>query len=116
MNKIILVIFCLVLLCSCNSQTTKTEKQDIKINLPTDDTVNGYRNNDYFSNDFIPQDEVSVTTPNNTLSYCGNKNSKVFHKSSCTSVKKTKEANKVYFADKDEYLENGYKPCQNCNP
>lgn len=116
MKRIVLIICCLLLLSGCKSQTAELPKEDIKINLPTDDTVNGYRNEDYESDDLIPKDDVGVDTETNSISYCGNKNSKIFHKSSCASVKKTKESNKIFFTSKEEYLNNGYKPCQSCNP
>ncbi len=116
MKRIVLIICCLLLLSGCKSQTAELPNEDIKINLPTDDTVNGYRNEDYESDDLIPQDEVSVVTPNNTITYCGNKNSKVFHKLNCSSVSNMKESNKVYFTSKEEYLQNGYSACKKCNP
>lgn len=116
--KRIILIFCFLLLfiCGCTNPTNKIEKQEITINLPKDDKVNGYRTDDYISPDSIPQEEVSVSTENNTISYCGNKNSKVFHNSNCTSVKNMKESNKVYFSSKQKFTENGYSPCQKCNP
>lgn len=48
--------------------------------------------------------------------YCGNKNSKVFHSASCGSVTNMKEANKVYFKDRNEFMSQGYTPCSRCNP
>ena len=47
--------------------------------------------------------------------YIGNKNSKVFHKSSCDSVSSMKENNK-YFADRSSLISEGYKPCGKCKP
>ncbi|MDO5123806.1 MAG: MBL fold metallo-hydrolase [Eubacteriales bacterium] len=49
-------------------------------------------------------------------SYIGNKNSKVFHRTNCSSVESTKEKNKVYFDSRQEAADSGYRPCNNCNP
>ena len=49
--------------------------------------------------------------------YVGNKNSKVFHYSYCSSVKKMKESNKYFFTGtRDQMIAKGYKPCGNCHP
>ncbi len=50
-------------------------------------------------------------------SYIANKNTKKFHYSSCSSVSKMKEKNKLYFnGSRDELINKGYQPCKNCNP
>lgn len=121
MKRILSVILCLcfVFTVGCQSEKTenKPEKQEVVINMPTDDSVNGYRNEDYTSVQVIPETEVSVSNKDTvSSSYCGNKNSKVFHKSSCGSVSNMKDSNKVYFSSRDEFIENGYSPCQKCNP
>ncbi len=119
MKKILLIILCFVCLFSACTNKPKTEekpKTPITINLPKDDKVNGYRNEDYVSSNLISEDDVSVSTENNSVSYCGNKNSKIFHKSNCDSVSKMKDSNKVYFSTKEEFTQNGYTPCQNCKP
>ncbi len=61
--------------------------------------------------------DISVANgkENNLYAFCGNKNSKIYHKSSCTSVKKTKEENKVYFKTLEECQKAGYKPCKICS-
>jgi len=118
MKRILLIITVVLLFAtSCGPQSNTTEKQDIKINLPNNSSVNGYRLEGYSSPDLISQAEVGVSSNDNkTESYCGNKNSKIYHKSSCDSVSKMKDTNKVLFSTKQEYLQNGYKPCQKCNP
>ncbi|WP_343247540.1 ComEC/Rec2 family competence protein [Diplocloster hominis] len=47
-------------------------------------------------------------------SYIGNVNSKKFHTDSCPSL--PAEKNRVYFNTRDEALDEGYEPCQNCKP
>ncbi len=49
--------------------------------------------------------------------YIVNRNSKIFHETYCGSVKKMKEANKLYFhGTREEAIERGYNPCKNCRP
>lgn len=112
-----LVILCLMLLflCSCTNQAT--ERTDVKINLPKDNTVNGYRTVKEDMPDTISKSEVSVD--NNvtvTTKLCGNKNSKIYHKTTCSSAKKMSDSNKVSFSSAQEFKDNGYKPCKLCNP
>ena len=63
-----------------------------------------------------PQEEFS-TPAENINDYVGNLNSKKFHYSWCDSVLRMSEGNKYYFSGtRDEMIQKGYKPCQNCNP
>lgn len=49
--------------------------------------------------------------------YIVNVRSRIFHHPYCDSVKKMKEKNKQKFTgQREELVEKGYKPCQNCNP
>lgn len=52
-------------------------------------------------------------TEENTT-YIGNKNSKVLHFESCGSL--PKEKNRIYFDNRDEAINQEYKPCSQCNP
>lgn len=61
----------------------------------------------------LSNNNASTTTDSNT-SYIGNKNSKVFHRSTCSSLPADK--NRVYFKSRDEAVNAGYRPCQKCNP
>ena len=52
-----------------------------------------------------------------TKTYIGNRNSHVFHRPDCDSVKDMKEKNKVVLEGTPEEIENqGFRPCQRCNP
>jgi competence protein ComEC len=55
-----------------------------------------------------------TTTPIAQAKYIGNKNSKIFHKETCSSLPATQ--NRVLFKNKDEAIKQGYRPCQRCNP
>lgn len=46
--------------------------------------------------------------------FIGNKNTKKFHKPSCSSL--PAEKNRVYFKARDEAVSAGYVPCKRCNP
>ena len=49
--------------------------------------------------------------------YVLNKNTKKFHETWCSSVKKMKESNKSFFTGtRDEVIRKGYSPCGNCKP
>ncbi len=114
------VVICLMILfCLCGCKKQPTERKDIKINLPKDNTVNGYRLKKEEMPDTISKIEVSVNENNivtHSAELCGNKNSKVYHKSSCSSAKKMLDSNKVYYKTTSEFEDNGYKPCKRCNP
>lgn len=144
MKRILLIVCCFVLLIflsSCQSQTTDSVKQEISINLPCDNSVNGYRESESINapnklsseeldkiveeilkNEETPQKEIieenvsSVVIDKVSSNYCGNKNSRIFHTDNCGSVKNMTESNKIYFSTKDEFIQNGYTPCKRCNP
>ena len=60
-------------------------------------------------------DDTSTST-SDSASYVGNANSGKFHEASCKSVSKMSEGNKVFFNTRDEAINQGYVPCQICNP
>ena len=59
-------------------------------------------------------EQTNVATQETTLQYIGNKNSKVFHISSCKTL--PKEKNRVYLDSRQEAVEAGFRPCGNCQP
>ena len=60
--------------------------------------------------------ERSLLSDNTEEIYIGNKNSHVFHKTTCSSAKSMSAKNKIEFTTRDEAIEKGYKPCSKCNP
>lgn len=48
--------------------------------------------------------------------FVGNAKSDVFHRMTCSSVSKMKEANKVTLYTPEQAEDQNYKPCKNCNP
>ena len=59
--------------------------------------------------------ETPVAPTENT-EYIGNKNSKIFHESDCSSVGKMSEKNKIKFSNRQEAVDSGYTPCGSCEP
>lgn len=106
-----IILICLMLaLVGCGdgkiSDGSDVSREKITVNLPEDDSVNGYR-------------AKSPTEDNNLAAeakYCGNLTSKILHKSSCTFAKKLKPENKSEFMDLNTALNEGYTPCKRCNP
>ena len=71
--------------------------------------------------DYIPPKEnvpsVGAYSNEEVFTYILNRNTKKFHKLNCASVSQMKESNKVELtATRTEMIENGYSPCQRCNP
>ncbi len=58
----------------------------------------------------------SDSSSSSSGSYVGNANTGKFHISSCGSVSKMSENNKVFLSSRDEAINQGYVPCQRCNP
>ncbi len=46
--------------------------------------------------------------------YIGNKNSRIFHINSCNSL--PIEENRIYFEDREEAINEGYRGCKRCKP
>ena len=134
MKRLICLVFALTLcfsVCSCsNKETNAPEREEVVINIPTDNTVNGYRTETPDTDtlpDTITADKVQVgsigsvnngtSQSNNTQdSYCASINSNVFHKADCSSVAKIKEENRFYSKDRNYFVSNEFKPCKKCNP
>ena len=63
------------------------------------------------------QTTQSSTSSTSEGGYIVNKNSLVFHKPNCPSVKRMNESNKIYSSkSRAELINEGCKSCNNCNP
>ena len=124
MKRITSLILILFLLCGCSavSDINGTESHaQITVNLPADDSVNGYRTESGASSktagmpDSVSADNVK---PGNSsiYAYIGNSNSHIFHKADCGSVNTIKKENKSCFKSREEAVKSGYSPCKRCNP
>ncbi len=66
-----------------------------------------------------PDPELEQNTENKPsgIDYIVNINTGKFHYPSCSSVKKMKESNKLFYTGtRDELISQGYSPCGNCHP
>lgn len=136
MKKLISVFLIFLLLCGCTavSDGRNTDSREaVTVNLPKDDTVNGYRTGEYESassgmpDTIHPQDAMPASEPEESekeasavsevsAEYIGNSSSHIFHKSECSSAKNMKEENKVAFTSRAEAIEKGYTSCKRCSP
>ncbi len=57
---------------------------------------------------------AAVTAVSSSGQYIGNKSSKKFHLTTCSSL--PAEKNRVYFNNREEAVRQGYSPCSNCRP
>jgi methylphosphotriester-DNA--protein-cysteine methyltransferase len=51
---------------------------------------------------------------NQAIRFGGNRKLKIYGTLSCTSGKKMKKENRVFFISEKEALQNGYRPCGRC--
>jgi methylphosphotriester-DNA--protein-cysteine methyltransferase len=51
---------------------------------------------------------------NTELAFAGNKKLKIYGALSCSSGKRMKKENRVFFSSEQEALNNGYRPCGHC--
>lgn len=127
---LLLTVLILLSLGGCKFENTASEqRKPVKINMPEDNSVNGYRLPDSKSeNDdgnTVSADNVTVESSsqatsnqaeNTKIMYCANISSKTFHKNNCSSVKSIKEENKFFLSDRNRLIEDGYSPCKQCKP
>ena len=129
MEKIVCLCFCLIVIfstcCGCSGMTIKgstdtTSTKPVTVNMPTDNSVNGYRTYGNTTPDEITVINSGVSENSQDTDYCGeyvaNTNSGKFHKSSCGSAKNMKEENKYISNSREDMISHGYKPCKRCKP
>lgn len=68
------------------------------------------------SSSFSQSSDSSSSSSSESGSYVANANTGKFHVSSCSSVSKMSEGNKVFLSSRDEAINQGYVPCKLCNP
>lgn len=126
---IIPLALCIIILCGCsenqvsqgstqilNADGTPAKEYSTVKEIIADSNTGG--DNDAMPN-YIEAADTAVADGNQvsvSATYFGNKNSKIFHKSNCSSAQKTKEENRVYLSSREEFVAKGYSPCKICNP
>lgn len=112
---VLLLSFLLVFIVSGCGQVKDTDDDTaskIKIVLPADDTVNGYRQDNTSS--VIEASEAEVGTESGN--YYVNTKTKKFHKSTCYYAKTGSQNGEWSDSDKQTLLSEGYSPCAKCSP
>ncbi len=114
MKKKIIVSLLLSFIFALTSCTTKPTKQQptsapistpiITVN-PTEPPISELTVN------FI---DAGLSTVNTETSYIGNIKSKKFHRSDCHTL--PAEKNRIELSSRDEAINAGYSPCENCQP
>ncbi|MCF7956689.1 MAG: thermonuclease family protein [Phycisphaerae bacterium] len=59
--------------------------------------------------------EIKATAPKNII-WVASKNSKVFHRSTCTFAKRMKKGTAIQFPTREKAIETGRRPCKTCKP
>ncbi|WP_276501966.1 Ada metal-binding domain-containing protein [Terrimonas pollutisoli] len=62
----------------------------------------------------ISDAELRTLIRNHSILLGGNSQLKIFGKLNCRSGKRMKKINRVFFASKQEAIEQGYRPCGHC--
>ena len=71
----------------------------------------------YVSTEELSTQTIGTPPPaTESSAYIGNKNSKVFHETYCSSVSKMSDKNKVTFTSRKEAVDSGFSPCGSCEP
>ena len=100
-------------LCGCGEEKDKTASEpDTKviINMPEDDTVNGYRKQK------VQTEKTNETKKIFNGTYYVNKNSKKFHFTYCSYASKISDENLFVSDNREQLISEGYSPCSSCKP
>jgi methylphosphotriester-DNA--protein-cysteine methyltransferase len=62
----------------------------------------------------IPEGELRSAIRKGVICLGGNKKLKIYGRLSCSSGKRMKKENRVFFASRKEAMQHGYRPCGNC--
>lgn len=116
--KKLLVLFLTFLIffsvCGCKEHKTTPDdtSSQIKIVLPKDDTVNGYRQEGVSS--LLNSTDSSDNLENGN--YYVNSKTKKFHKSTCYYAKAGSQNGSWSKSSRESLLNEGYSPCSKCSP
>ncbi len=121
------IIICLLIIVSLIGSGYSNQRT-LKI-TPRDTTVVTYRkpNAENSPRPTVSRTEETSSTetgpdteppaPESSKRYVLNRNTKRFHYPHCHSVEQMHDSNKeIYTGSRQQLIENGYKPCGNCNP
>jgi methylphosphotriester-DNA--protein-cysteine methyltransferase len=63
---------------------------------------------------FTGRRQLTAFINNNILTFAGNRKLKIYGRLSCTSGKRMKTANRVFFINEQEAVDKGYPPSAHC--
>ena len=113
--SLILAIAIAFSMAGCSSEdVTSVPREKVEINLPENDTVNGYREPGFVREETNSTNSKAPTSQN--VQYCANIKTKIFHLSSCSSAKNMSEENKYLLSNREALINDGYTPCGRCKP
>ena len=132
MRKLVclILIFCFVFVCSCDSIKPYNETKDtskITVEEPTEDSLKDYAV-DSTNETAVSNDTSSINSDNSDTikenknsdefdgTYYVNMNTHKFHKSNCSSAKLIKGTNLYITTSREELINDGYSPCLRCKP
>lgn len=96
---------------SSNKNTSKTSRDTSDTSGTSSASTSGSTGS--FGSSKSSSSKSSAAAPSSG-SYIGNKNSKKFHRSNCSTLPKSE--NRVYFSSRDAAISAGYSPCKKCGP
>lgn len=62
----------------------------------------------------ISEGDLRIKIKHHKIHFGGNRKLKIYGTLSCTSGKRMKKENRVFFRTEEEALENGYRLCRHC--
>lgn len=113
----VLLVIISFLLCGCQikGDNVSNSASDIKIVLPDDDTVNGYRKTQSELTDSSDDTASTASSVENNGFYVNTKTMK-FHKPNCVYAQKGSENGIWRDADYEQLVNEGLIPCKKCKP
>jgi methylphosphotriester-DNA--protein-cysteine methyltransferase len=69
---------------------------------------------DLTSAGFAGKRQLAVMLLQGHILFAGNRRLKIYGTLGCSSGKRMKTVNRVFFADEQEALDSGYRPCAHC--
>lgn len=78
--------------------------------------LNVIRRNRYIYSLFIFLTVMAIAVVAYAGSYVANRRSGIFHYSGCRYVYRMSERNKEYYSDREDCIDDGYRPCKVCRP
>ena len=99
-----------------NEMLLKEGLAEIMYIPPSQFNPNNWAGDNTHSSDYSNSQKNTNTNSEDTGEYIGNVNSMKFHLPTCSALDRMSENNKVSFSSRQSAIDQGYSPCQLCNP